>query len=138
MLLDRAEAEDAVQEATLKAWLRLGSFRSAADPRPWFLTIVANHCRDLRRSRWWSVLRGVHAERAGPMLEDLAGGVDLRRAIAGLPVSERALLVLHYYLDLPLDDVARVLGISRPAAKSRLYRVLRRLRGHLEVCEGAT
>jgi RNA polymerase sigma-70 factor (ECF subfamily) len=139
MLLDRDEAEDALQEATLKAWLKLGSFRKGADPRPWFLTIVANHCRDLRRSRWWSVLRGVDAERAGPApLEDVAGGMDLRRALAGLPVPDRALLVLHYYLDLPLDEVARVLGLSQSAAKSRLYRVLRRLRGHLEVCEAST
>jgi RNA polymerase sigma-70 factor (ECF subfamily) len=42
MLLDRDEAEDALQEATLKAWLKLGSFRKGADPRPWFLTIGTN------------------------------------------------------------------------------------------------
>src|SRR5215831_7176221 len=138
MLLDRDEAEDAVQEAALKAWLKLASFRTGSDPRPWFLTIVANHCRDLRRSRWWSVLRGVDDERRGAPLGDLAGGLDLRRALARLPVSERALLVLNYYLDLPLEEVARVLGISQAAAKSRLYRVLRRLRGDLEVCEAST
>jgi RNA polymerase sigma-70 factor, ECF subfamily len=139
MLLDRDEAEDAVQEATLKAWLKLDSFRWGADPRPWFLTIVANHCRDVRRSRWWSVLRGVDPQRAGAApLEDLAGSLDLRRALARLPVQERALLVLHYYLDLPLEEVARVLGITQVAAKSRLYRVLRRLRGHLDMCEAGT
>jgi RNA polymerase sigma-70 factor (ECF subfamily) len=137
MLLDRDEAEDAVQEATLKAWLKLASFRTGADPRPWFLTIVANHCRDVRRSRWWSVLRGIDAERQAPA-EDLARGVDLRRALAGLPVPDRALLVLHYYLDLPLEEAARVLGVSPAAAKSRLYRVLRRLRGHLDVVEAGT
>ncbi len=41
MLLDRDAAEGAVQEATLKAWLKLGSFRVGADPRPWFLTIAS-------------------------------------------------------------------------------------------------
>jgi RNA polymerase sigma factor (sigma-70 family) len=138
MLLDRDEAEDAVQEAALKAWLKLGSFRAGSDPRPWFLTVVANHCRDLRRGRWWSVLRGVDLERGAAPLEDLAGGLDLRHALTRLPVRERALLVLHYYLDLPLDEVARVLGITPAAAKSRLYRVLRRLRGDLEVCEVPT
>lgn len=139
MLLDRDEAEDAVQEATLKAWLKLGTFRTGADPQPWFLTIVANHCRDLRRSRWWSVLRGVDTERTGVApAADLAAGMDLRRALARLPVSERALLVLHYYFDLPLEDVARVLEISPAAAKSRLYRLLRRLRGDLEVLEETT
>lgn len=139
MLLDRDEAEDAVQEATVKAWLKLSGFRAGADPRPWFLTIVANHCRDLRRSRWWSVLRGVDAQKARHApFEDLAGVVDLRRALAALPVAERALLVLHYYLDLPLEEVARVLQLSPAAAKSRLYRVLRRLRCHLEDGEVGT
>jgi len=136
MLLDRDEAEDVVQEATLKAWLKLGSFRSDADPRPWFLTIVANRCRDMRKSRWWSVLSGfdVAQLRAEPVV-DVVGGVDLRRALVRLPVPDRALLVLHYYLDMPLEDVARALHISPAAAKTRLYRVLRRLRSQLEICE---
>jgi RNA polymerase sigma factor (sigma-70 family) len=139
MLMDRNEAEDAVQEATLKAWLKLGSFKVNADLRPWFLTIVANQCRDMRRSRWWSVIRGVDAgERQAAQPEDLAGSMDLRRTIAGLPMADRALLVLHYYLDLPLEEVARVLRISSPAAKSRLYRVLLRLRGRLEISEVGT
>lgn len=137
MLLDRDEAEDAVQEATLRAWLKLDSFRRGSAFRPWFFTIVANHCRDLRRSRWWSVLRGIDAERPAAAA-DLAGGIDLRRALAGLPVRDRALLVLHYYLDLSLEETARVLGVSPAAAKSRLYRVLRRLRGHLDVVEAGT
>src|SRR5262249_7948786 len=84
--------------------------------RPWFFTIVANHCRDLRRSRWWSVLRGIDAERPAAAV-DLAGGIDLRRALAELPVHDRALLVLHYYLDLSLEEAARVLGVSPAAGK---------------------
>lgn len=136
ILLDRDEAEDAVQEATLKAWLKLSSFRRGADPRPWFLTIVANHCRDVRRRPWWSVLRGDSlAGEAGPPGADPALGIDLRRALETLPATDRALMVLHYYLDLPLDEVARVLRVSPGAAKSRLYRVLRRLRGYLEPSE---
>ena len=136
MLLDRHEAEDAVQEATLKAWLKLSTFRRGADPRPWFLTIVANHCRDVRRRPWWSVLRGdAFAGEAAPPARDPALGIDLRRALETLGASDRALLVLHYYLDLPLEEVARVLRISPTAAKSRLYRVLRRLRNHLEPSE---
>jgi DNA-directed RNA polymerase specialized sigma24 family protein len=59
MLLHRGEAEDAVQETTLGAWLKLASLRAGAAFRPWFMTIVANRCRDMRRIRWWSVLRGV-------------------------------------------------------------------------------
>ncbi len=139
MLMNPNEAEDAVQEAALKAWVKLGSFHVSADPRPWFLTIVANQCRDMRRSRWWSVIRGIDArERQAAQPEDLASSIDLRQAIARLSIADRALLVLHYYLDLPLEEVARVLRISPTAAKSKLYRVLRRLRGQLEVSEVGT
>src|SRR5260221_9537209 len=56
MLLDRTEAEDVVQEAAIKAWRRLGNLRAGADFAPWFLGIVANQCRTVRRTPWWSVL----------------------------------------------------------------------------------
>jgi len=52
MLLDRTEAEDVVQDATVKAWRRLGNIRPGADFTPWFLGIVANECRTVRRGRW--------------------------------------------------------------------------------------
>src|SRR3989440_4534185 len=57
MLNDRTAAEDAVQEAAIKAWRSFGRFRAGAEMRPWFLTIVANECRSARRSRWWHVWR---------------------------------------------------------------------------------
>lgn len=56
MLRDRAAAEDATQEAALKAWRKLDRFRPDADFRPWFLGIVANECRTARRSRWLRLL----------------------------------------------------------------------------------
>jgi RNA polymerase sigma-70 factor (ECF subfamily) len=55
MLRSETEAEDAVQEAVLKAWRNFGRFRRDSDLRPWLFTIVANECRRQRRSRWWSV-----------------------------------------------------------------------------------
>ncbi|HVH64102.1 MAG TPA: sigma factor, partial [Candidatus Dormibacteraeota bacterium] len=58
MLADRAAAEDAVQEASVKAWRKLRSLRGDVDSfAPWFLSIVANECRMMRRTRWWSVLK---------------------------------------------------------------------------------
>jgi RNA polymerase sigma-70 factor (ECF subfamily) len=64
MLNDRAAAEDAVQEAALKMWRNLGSFRPGSEMRPWALAIVANECRNTRRGRWWGVIRS----------EDIASG----------------------------------------------------------------
>lgn len=96
MLLDREEAEDAVQEASLKAWLKLRSFRHGADPRPWFLTIVANHCGDVRRRPWWAVVRGAAVEGAAAApAADPAGSIDLRRALESLAATDRALMILR-------------------------------------------
>src|SRR5437762_13371474 len=58
MLGDRSAAEDAVQEASIKAWRKLRQLRGEVGSlRSWFLSIVANECRMARRQRWWSVVR---------------------------------------------------------------------------------
>jgi RNA polymerase sigma-70 factor (ECF subfamily) len=132
MLQSAHEAEDAVQEAVLRAWGARGRLRADSNPRPWFLTIVANQCRQLRRNRWWSVLKrsempeGVSDE---PPAQDAA--TDLRLALARLPHRHRLVLVLRYYLDLPFDEIGRTLGISTVAAKARVHRALGRLRAEV-------
>ena len=60
---------------------------------------------------------------------------DLKAALLRLSADERLPLVLHFYLDLPLDEVARTLGVSLSAAKSRIYRAARRLRADLTLEE---
>jgi RNA polymerase sigma factor (sigma-70 family) len=96
----------------------------------WFLTIVINQCRQQQRNRWWSVFK--RAEMPALASADHAStsddAVDLRLAMARLPHDQRLALVLRYYLDLPLEDVGRLLGISEKAAKARVHRALDRLR----------
>ena len=132
MLSDRTAAEDAVQEGSIKAWRKLRQLRGdAGSLRPWFLSIVANECRMIRRRHWWSVVK--MAEVQPPAGADPTTEVesDLHRALRRLSPEERLPLVLHFYLDLPLDEVARTLGVSPAAAKSRIYRAARRLRSDL-------
>jgi RNA polymerase sigma-70 factor (ECF subfamily) len=130
LLGDRTEAEDVVQEAALKAWSRLEQLRGDRTKlRAWFLAVVANECRMARRRPWWSVLRlrDVGEERASP--EDRAvRDVDLQTAIGRLPAEDRLALFSYFYLDLPLDEAARVMGVPLGTAKSRIYRAARRLR----------
>src|ERR1700686_5332787 len=57
MLHDPHAAEDVVQEASFKAWRKLDQVRPGAEVKPCFLGIVANECREVRRGRWWSVLK---------------------------------------------------------------------------------
>ena len=135
MLGDRSSAEDAVQEASLKAWRKLRQLRGdAGSLRSWFLSIVANECRMSRRRRWWSVIKQAEVADPGPAPAPETHE-DLRAAIRRLSPDDRLPLVLHFYLDLPLDEVARTLGVSVSAAKSRIYRAARRLRADLTMEE---
>jgi len=135
MLLDRAAAEDAVQEATFKAWRALDRVRSdTTSLRGWFFTIVANQCRSMRRSPWWSVLRGVGGGHAGDTSAEslVSTQVDLASALRRLDPRSRAAVVLRYYLDLSFEEVALVVGGTPDAAKSRIHRALRAMRVQLE------
>jgi RNA polymerase sigma-70 factor (ECF subfamily) len=137
MLSDRSAAEDAVQEASIKAWRKLGQLRGdAASLRPWFLSIVANECRMARRQRWWSVLRMADVNRSPESIDSFSGqSSDLKAALLRLSLDDRLPLVLHFYLDLSIDEVARILHVSPAAAKSRIYRAAHRLRPELSVEE---
>jgi len=130
LLGDRTEAEDAVQEAALKGWSHLGQLRGDRGKlRAWFLSVVANECRMSRRRGWWGVLRMAEVEPPGrPDEDDMVRGMDLERAIRRLPAEDRVALFTHYYLDLSLEESARVMGVSLGTAKSRIYRAARRLR----------
>jgi RNA polymerase sigma-70 factor (ECF subfamily) len=130
LLRDRTEAEDAVQEAALKAWTRLRQLRGdRSRMRAWFLSVVANECRMSRRRSWWSVIRMPELGGAGRSAEDEAvRELDLQRAIRLLPPDDQVALFCHFYLDLPLEESARVMGVSLGTAKSRIYRAARRLR----------
>lgn len=131
MLADRSSAEDVVQEASIKAWRKLRQLRGdVSSLRPWFLSIVANECRMAKRQRWWSVVKlaDMPAASSGPAA---GGSFDLHQALLKLSPDERFPLVLHFYLDLPIDEVAQALRVSPAAAKSRIYRAAKRLRSDL-------
>lgn len=132
MLRDADEANDAVQEAALKAWAKLGQLHDRQFVRPWFLAIVANQCRSVRRSRWWSVIRMPELRASEPEVAT-TDATDVDRALARLPRNDRLALFLHFYLDLPFEEVGAVLGLSAAGAKTRVYRAAKKLRPDLEM-----
>jgi RNA polymerase sigma factor (sigma-70 family) len=134
MLCDAGLAEDAVQEASLRAWARRRNRRPGTDLGPWFLAIVANRCRESRRSHWSRVLRLPEPRGArGADDGDPAEGMDVRRALRCLPERARLAVILRFYLDLPFTEVAAVLGCSENAAKVRVSRATAALRAQLGV-----
>jgi RNA polymerase sigma-70 factor, ECF subfamily len=137
MLQDHQAAQDAVQEAAVKAWRKLRQLRDGSEMRPWFLGIVANECRSVRRSRWSSVMKVLLPDREESFPADMVlGGLELRRALRALDTKKRLALVLHWYLDLPPDEIAVVTQSSVPAVESRLRRGTQELRRLMEVNRG--
>ena len=131
MLGDRAEAEDATQEAITRAWKRLPQLRDRAQLRPWFLAIVANQCRNVRRTRWFSTIRIADIFRPADAADAGVDRIDVERAMAHLPMGDRQVLFMRFYLDLPMEEIAVALGISPAAAKGRVYRACHKLRPDL-------
>jgi RNA polymerase sigma-70 factor, ECF subfamily len=132
LLHDSTEAEDAVQEAAFKAWRRLGNLREGSSLRPWFLAIVANQCRGVSQSKWWSVAKGEKLEGEVESV-DVAAAVDLRRALLRLSHDERLIVVLRYYLDMPFEEIALTLGITPKAARNRIERAVHKLRPIVQI-----
>jgi RNA polymerase sigma-70 factor, ECF subfamily len=130
LLRDPSEAEDAVQEAAVRAWAKIGQLRGDRSRlRPWFLSIVANQCKTMRRRSWWQVIKLPDLTRSDNWAEDDAvRDLDLRTAIERLNQGDQFALFAFYYLDLPLQEAATVMGVSLGTARTRIYRAVRRLR----------
>jgi RNA polymerase sigma-70 factor (ECF subfamily) len=125
-LRDSDEAQDLAQEVFVRLYRNLGRYDPARPFEPWFWRIAAN------------VAASYHRRRPAPSAElpiDAAAAVrtdtlPLETALADLSDDLRLPVLLHYYLDLPLDEVGSVMGLSLSAVKSRLHRaraVLRRV-----------
>jgi RNA polymerase sigma-70 factor (ECF subfamily) len=127
LLHDPPAAEDVVQDAAIKAWRKRHQLREGLPLLPWFLGIVANECRRHARGRWASVLRQASLD-VDTGMDDLDTGVDVRRELMRLRPEDRLVVVLHFHLDMSLEEIATVTSRSPAAVRGRLYRAIRRLR----------
>ena len=135
------DAEDAVQEAFVKAYAALGRFRAGSPFRPWLLRIVANEARNRRRSagrRAGLALRAAEDRRPGdaapsPESAVLAGEsrAALLAAVNALRDEDREIIAARYFLELSEAETAETLALPRGTVKSRLSRALGRLREQL-------
>lgn len=121
-----ADAEDATQEALVKAWRALGRFRAGEPFRPWLLHIVANEARNRRRSAGRRLRLALRAA-ADPVAPDVDRGA-LLDALNELPEDAQAVLACRYLLGLSEQETAVALDVARGTVKSRTSRALERLR----------
>jgi len=136
---DASDAEEAAQDAFVKAHRALGRFRSGRPFRPWLLTIVANEARNRRRSRGRRTalaLRAADPHAPGEDPETAALASERRErllaAVERLRDDDREVLACRYFLELSEDETAAALGIARGTVKSRTHRALERLQEELQ------
>jgi RNA polymerase sigma-70 factor (ECF subfamily) len=137
ILRDRDRAQDAVQEALVSAWRDVRSLRDPSAWDAWLHRLTVWACYRLaRRERRRNVVE-LHVvpdpEPVGvldPSIS-LAERDRVERRLGELPIDQRAVIVLHFYLDRPLTEVADILDIPTGTAKSRLHRGLEALRASM-------
>jgi RNA polymerase sigma-70 factor (ECF subfamily) len=139
------DARDICQEAFLKAYRALGSFKREARFSSWLYQIALNLCRDRMRRRRGRTMLSLDAMddegaslplRQPPSPLELAEGGAIARAVAaavsGLPDEQREVIVLKEYQDLTFLEIAQILDVPLSTVKTRLYRGLGQLRQRLE------
>src|ERR1700675_782555 len=137
MLRDSDRATDAVQNALGRAWRDLPALRDPDRFDAWLHRLLVNACIDeIRRDRRHHLDIDITDVSNPPSTADASSGIadrdQLERAFRRLDPEDRAVIVLHHSLDLPLPEVAATLGIPLGTTKSRLYRGLRQMRAALD------
>jgi RNA polymerase sigma-70 factor, ECF subfamily len=137
MLRDTDRAMDAVQSALIRAWRDLPALRDPDRFDAWLYRLVIHACTDeIRRGRRHRFDVDIGDLTTDPLAPDaistIADRDQIERGFSRLAPEERAVIVLHHYLDLPLPEVASTLQIPLGTVKSRLYRGLRQMRAVLD------
>jgi RNA polymerase sigma-70 factor (ECF subfamily) len=136
ILRDSDLAEDATQQALLAIWRDLPQLRDPARFDAWSYRLLVRACYgEGRRTRRWAAnvrLLPVNEPGGADGMSSVVDRDQLERGFRRLSIDHRAVVVLHHYLDLPLDEVADVLGVPAGTVRSRLHHAMRGLRAALD------
>jgi RNA polymerase sigma-70 factor (ECF subfamily) len=141
ILRDPELARDAVQEGFIRAWRNLPALRDTDRFDAWLRQLVIHSCIDMTRRRRRRAIEVELAPIHGPSVGDVSNVIADRElldvALRHLDPEWRAVVVLHYFLGMPLPEVARTMGIPLGTAKSRLHRSLGAMRASIAADETA-
>lgn len=136
-LNDRQLAEDVFQEVFLKAYLKMDTFEARSSVKTWLIRITINQCKDTIKSAYKSRVNVgfdrldggcLICQSAEQAAEENYENERLYRAVMSLEPKHRELILLRYYNELSLDEIASILRISNGAVRTRLSRVTAVLR----------
>jgi RNA polymerase sigma-70 factor (ECF subfamily) len=143
-LVGASDAEDAAQEAVVRAWRAWPELRDRAAARAWLISITVNVCRDWLRGRFGARLRlteslsgagdeprAIAQLDADPGASDHAAALDLRHAITTLDDDLRVIVALRYYTGMDSTTIGAALGMPAATVRTRLRRALGLLRDQL-------
>ena len=136
ILRDTDLAEDATQQALLAIWQDLPQLRDPARFDAWSYRLLVRACyAEGRRTRRWTPNMRLLSSDEPRQADGTSAVVDrdqLERGFRRLSIDHRAVVVLHHYLDLSLDEVAETLGVPAGTVRSRLHHAMRGLRAALD------
>lgn len=131
---DASVAEDAVQETFLRAYRALPAFRGECSAKTWLCRIAVNVCRNMKRSWWWRhVDRAVEIDNLPEAGAAFATEDDsLLQAVCALPLRQREVILLYYYQDMNMTEIAKTLDTSVSTVSRRLDAARKTLLRQLE------
>lgn len=132
LLGNEHDAADAVEEALVKGYDSISTLEQPRYFQTWLVRILINTSIDIQRRRRKTVFLQDFAVNDEPAVGVAEADLDLRAQIEALDEKHRTVLILRYYEDLKVDEIARILSVPPGTVKSRLYWALKKLRLGLE------
>lgn len=133
IVLNKEDAEDAVSDSILKAYSHLSELRNVSKLKAWLFQILVNECKTLLRKRSrFELVEDVSGFKDSPPETDSCNNCDLLDFVYQLEGSFKEVILLYYFEEFRIKDIAKILCISEGTVKSRLFRARAELKKFLE------
>lgn len=131
-LKDYQLAEDAVQETFIKIMKSYDSFLHQSSEKTWIIRIAINTCKNIMRNHWFSIIQSniedyLSDEKVDPM-QNILEKDSITRAIMKLNINDRKIIILYYYQELSVNEIAEIIGKTQNATLQQLHRARKKLK----------